>query len=256
MDLQRLEEIALNASGPINPRLYDGWLLGLTAGKAKRGRSVNPFFGSSLPLADKIAACAKLYASASLPFVVRLTPFAQPADLDGWLAANGYERFDDTLVMTRPLADWVHSTHATLEGIRFVETDLFDWTFETQGPRGLADDQVRRVLDRLDTLRLTGCGLIARHHGEIAAWGMVQVEDGQAGLYNVETVPKWRRAGLARQLVTMLIDRAHRRGATGAYLQVTSANGAALPLYADMGFVEAYRYWYRARPEVIARERR
>ena len=43
IDLHRLEEIGLNASGPLNPRLYDGWLLGFTDGKAKRGRSVNPF---------------------------------------------------------------------------------------------------------------------------------------------------------------------------------------------------------------------
>lgn len=255
MDLQRLEEIGLNASGPANPRLYDGWLLGFTGGKAKRGRSVNPFYGSSLPIPHKIAACEKLYAAAALPFVVRLTPFAQPAELDGWLAENGYERFDDTLVMTRDLVDWVHVTHAPLERIRFVETDIFDWTVETQGARGLAADQVRRTLDRIDTLRLSGCGLIAQHQGAVAAWGMVQVEDGQAGIYNVETMPQFRRAGLARRLVTMLVDRAHHCGAAGAYLQVTATNAAAAPLYADMGFNEAYRYWYRARPEVIARER-
>ena len=66
---------------------YDGWLLFLLAGKAKRGRSVNAHFGSTLPLAEKIAHCERLYARHGLPALFRITPFAQPAHLDAALAA-------------------------------------------------------------------------------------------------------------------------------------------------------------------------
>jgi len=107
VNLRRLEEIALNASGPANPRFFDGWMLGFTPGKSKRVRSVNPFFGSSLPLETKFDTCKAIYATAGLPCIIRLTPFAQPPELEDWLAAQGYERFDDTMVMVPINFTWL-----------------------------------------------------------------------------------------------------------------------------------------------------
>lgn len=255
MDLRRLEEIALNASGPANPRLYDGWVLGFTPGKAKRGRSVNPFYGSTLPLEEKLEHCRALYETAGLPFVIRLTPFAHPADLEDTLAARGWGRFDDTLVMTRSLADFDEQPAALPHGWHLHDHDLYDWHTEVARIRGVGEDQMRRTLDRLDLLRAQGCGMVLRHKGEIAGWGMVQCEDGQAGIYSIETLAKFRRNGYGRMLVVALLQWARRHGATQSYLQVTAENAAALPLYGALGFTEAYRYWYRALPEVIELER-
>ena len=92
--------------------------------------------------------------------------------------------------------------------------------------------------------------------GKPVAWGMVQIEEGGAGLYNIETAPGHRRSGLGRRLTVALLSWAARHGAAAAYLQVTEANAAAVPLYESLGFAEAYRYWYRALPPVIAAERR
>jgi ribosomal protein S18 acetylase RimI-like enzyme len=257
VNFRRLEEIALNASGPPNPRFFDGWVLGFTPGKSKRVRSINPFYGSTLPLEAKVDACRQLYAAAGLPCIVRLTPFVQPPELEEWLITQGYERFDDTLVMARSLEDWDAAGASHVAGTpRCVEHDLFEWTVETQDVRSLSDDQVRRALDRQEMLRLDGVGMLMRKHGKVVAWGMTQIEDGWAGLYNIETCEEFRRSGMARQLVSALLSWAHRHRAGAAYLQVTEANAAAIPLYVDLGFTEAYRYWYRALPEVVADERR
>ena len=258
MNLRRLEEIGLNASGPANPRFFDGWMLGFTPGKQKRGRSINPFYGSSLPLETKLATCRQLYAAAGLPFIIRLTPFVQPPDLEDWLAARGYERFDDTLVMAASLADWRADVVALAAraNARCIELDPFEWTVETQHVRSLSDDQVRRLLDRQEMLRLESCGLIVRRKGVPIAWGLAQIEDGWVGLYNIETRADCRRMGLGRRITTSLLDWAHQRGASAAYLQVTAVNEVAIPLYASFGFSEAYRYWYRAEPKVVADERR
>ena len=55
----------------------------------------------------------------------------------------------------------------------------------------------------------------------------------RAHLMNVYTVPEARRRGIARQLVTGLIDEARSRGVTEISLDATEAGR---PLYASLGF--------------------
>ena len=62
LDPRRIEEAGLNALQTQRQLFYDGWLLRLSAGKAKRARSVNAYFGSTLPLARKIGHCESVYA--------------------------------------------------------------------------------------------------------------------------------------------------------------------------------------------------
>ena len=104
VDLRRVEEIGLNALQTQQQLFYDGWLLRLSPGKAKRARSVNAFFGSTLPLARKIAYCERVYADHGLPLLFRITPFVQPAGLEPALIARGYEPFETTNVQVAPLA--------------------------------------------------------------------------------------------------------------------------------------------------------
>ena len=60
VDPIRIEEAGLNALQTTQQLFYDGWLLRVSAGKAKRARSVNPHFGSSLPLDAKIDHCERV----------------------------------------------------------------------------------------------------------------------------------------------------------------------------------------------------
>ena len=84
-DLRRVEESGLNAMQTQRQLFYDGWLLRVSPGKAKRARCVNALFGSTLPLAQKIAHCERVYADAGPPTLFRITPFAAPPDLDAEL---------------------------------------------------------------------------------------------------------------------------------------------------------------------------
>src|SRR5436309_104821 len=84
-DARRLEEYSLNASGAFQSLLYDGWLLGYRPGPTKRLRCVNPFYASSLPIAQKIDYCVSFYRAAGLPPLFRLLPFSQPPELDRFL---------------------------------------------------------------------------------------------------------------------------------------------------------------------------
>jgi hypothetical protein len=124
LDLRRLEELGLNSSAPPGQLLYGGWLLRLLPGQAKRARSVNAIYPSSLASPDKIAYCEHLYRARGIPLIFRITPFSEPAGLDSTLERMGLPRFDTTAVestridparlpaaSTEPLAlaDWVQA---------------------------------------------------------------------------------------------------------------------------------------------------
>ena len=104
LEARRLEELSLNSSAPPGQLLYDGWLLRLQPGKAKRARSVNAVYPSSIALAEKIAYCERLYSRSGLPAIFRITPFSEPDGLDAELERRGYGTFDYTAVECAPLA--------------------------------------------------------------------------------------------------------------------------------------------------------
>ena len=87
--LSRIEDAGLNASAPPQQRWVDGWLVRFSPGKAKRSRCINAVAAGRMPVADRLAACEQLYASAGLPMIVRITPFSLPQSLDTYLDGQG-----------------------------------------------------------------------------------------------------------------------------------------------------------------------
>jgi GNAT superfamily N-acetyltransferase len=69
------------------------------------------------------------------------------------------------------------------------------------------------------------------------AWSLV--ENGDCGIYAVETTPRWRRRGLARTLRQSVLGDAYRHGARTATLQSTPMGE---PLYISLGFEPVGRY--------------
>ena len=68
------------------------------------------------------------------------------------------------------------------------------------------------------------------------------------GLAAIWTHPDHRRGGLATDLTRALGHWAARRGARNVYLQVASANAAALAAYGRLGFVRHHSYRYLRPP--------
>jgi ribosomal protein S18 acetylase RimI-like enzyme len=241
----RIEEAALNALQTQQQRFYDGWILRLSPGKAKRGRSVNPHFGSSLPLGTKIAYCERLYAAHRLPTLFRITPFAQPAELDEALERLGYRRFDDTLVQTLDLA----RSHRVPIGmdVALASVPVAEFADVVAALRGSSDEQRRAHVERLALSPLALHTLVARIDGHAVACGQLACDDDIAAIYDMVTAPAWRRRGIATGLVDALLAHARSRGARVAFLQVNDVNEPALAVYAKFGFATVYRYHYRAR---------
>jgi GNAT superfamily N-acetyltransferase len=241
-DARRIEELTLNSSAPPGQLLYDGWILRLLRGKAKRARSVNAVYTSSAPLDGKIAYCERLYREAALPVIFRLTPFSQPAHLDAELERRGYTRFDSTAVETAPI------DRGSLGEPEAQPMDLSSWVEAVGQLRQSSIAHRSAHLARLQGTPLAMRAVAVKSQGRVLATGLAILEDGCAGLFDIVTADEARRQGHARRIVASLLREAWELGARHAYLQVQEDNIAARRLYAQFGFEEKYLYWYRGRP--------
>lgn len=247
IDASRIEEAALNALQTQRQLFYDGWLLRLSPGKAKRGRSVNAHFGSSLPLDAKIGHCESIYAAHGLPALFRMTPFSKPRELEPALERRGYILFDRTLVQAVPLARAPAMAEATGGQIATVGAAAF---VEAAGRlRGSTAEQCAAHLERLSNSPLATSAVVARADGRIVACGQIAQDGELAAIYDMVTAADARGRGFATRIVDRLLAWARDRRASHAFLQVNDDNAAALAVYGKFGFETAYTYHYRARPD-------
>lgn len=246
IDARRIEEAGLNALQTQRQLFYDGWLLRVSPGSAKRARSVSACFGSTLPLADKIAHCERVYGERELPALFRITPFDQPRDLDGALAARGYLAFDRSLVQAVELVGATLPAH-DVPGVALVEPSVDAFVDAVGTLRGASPGQREAHRERLRHSALDGRLLVALEDGEPVAAGKSAREGEIVGLFDVVTAEGARGRGIATALVARLLARAWDRGARYAYLQVESGNAPALAAYRKFGFETLYEYHYRGR---------
>lgn len=247
IDAGRIEEAGLNALQTQRQLFYDGWLLRVSPGKAKRARSVNAHFGSTLPLPLKLAYCESLYARHGLPPLFRITPFVQPPDLDHTLAARGYAAFDPTLVQAAPL-DAGPELPALAAGVALTEPDAGTFVDIVGDLRGSPVQQRAAHRERLQHTLLPTRFVVVRAGDRIACAAQIAVEGDLAGVFDVVTAEEARGNGYATLACAALLAWAARHGARLAYLQVDAGNAPAIAVYRKLGFATVYTYHYRGRP--------
>lgn len=246
-DLVRIEESGLNVLQSQRQLFYDGWLLRLSPGVAKRGRSVNPHFGSSLPLERKLAYCENVYARHALPTLYRITPWSRPGGLDAALGARGYESFGETLVqaaaLDRPPALPEHDAAVVVEA-----PDASEFVEAVGDLRASTPLQREAHRERMQNSPLGKRHAVVRESGRVVCTAQVAVEDDLVGVFDVVTAPDARRRGYATLACASLLSWAWQHGAQVAYLQVTADNAPAIASYRKFGFATVYTYHYRGRP--------
>lgn len=246
-DAWRIEEAGLNALQSQRQLFYDGWLLRVAPGKAKRARSVNAHFGSTLPLERKIAYCERVYEARGLPTLFRITPFVQPSDLEAALDARGYASFQPTLVQAVPLECAPELPECALEcTLSAPEGPAF--AHAVGALRGSPPEHIATHIERLAHTAIERRGVLAMIDGRPVGTGQIGLEDGLAGVFDMVTAEDCRGKGVGRLIVAALLAWAWGRGARAAYLQVDADNAAALACYRRFGFATIYTYHYRGRP--------
>lgn len=239
---KRMEEASLNAWPALQQILFDGWILRFARGYTKRANSVNPLYGSSLDVHEKVDVCEKLYASKGLRPVFRLTPFSSPPGIDQVLESRGYQKADPTFVLHLDLRD--REIQPVPSGELRVE-ELDDWMdlFCRFSETSMEKHQTHKEI--LQTIPSQQLLVSLLDSGQPVACGLGVLEGRYFGLFDLITDPQYRNKGYGTQLVSNLLRWGQEQGAGHAYLQVMSINKPARHLYAKFEFEIAYQYWYR-----------
>lgn len=245
--LAPIEDAGLNASAPTQQRWLGGWLLRLAPGKSRRTRCVDALAVGPLPLDEVLQRAEASYMQSGLPFIVRITPFSQPAELDARLAARGHARIDDVRVMVRTGLGGVQASASQALAFESLGHGAFAQALGALRESPLASSQAHA--ERLRTSAVPYSGVLLRDQGVPVACGQYALEDDLVGLYDIYTAEPFRGRGLAGLVCEHLLRQAHVRGARTAYLQVDACNKAARGVYARLGFRDAYAFHYRGKYE-------
>ncbi len=239
--IQTIEELSLNAWPAFQTIIYDGWILRFSQGYTKRANSVNPIYSSTQAVQHKIRRCIHFYKARNLTPIFRITPLAQPVQLDYLLAQRGFEKQSPTSVKVLDLTRLQTAATSTCK----VWSDYPPaWENHFVRLHGISDMRAahRAILRRIvpDT-----CFAALLHQNRVVACGLGVLENHCVGLFDVVTDHNVRRRGFGKALVLNILHWAKQQEATTAYLQVELGNIPAQSLYRGLGFEEVYQYWYR-----------
>jgi ribosomal protein S18 acetylase RimI-like enzyme len=218
---------------------FGDWLLRAAGGFTGRANSVLVTGRPPVPLPEAVATAARWYADRGLrPRAQVPVPGAEEADAA--LAAAGWERSEDVLVLTAPLAGWPpprvpvaladEPDDAWLTGYRYRGTPLPPIARQVLMAAERPVFASVRLRPAPAPLAAVARGVVADRRLFVTA---VTVDEGA------------RRRGLATAVMAALGAWGRNSGAGACVLQVAADNAPALALYDRLGFTEHHRYHYR-----------
>lgn len=240
--IAELEELSMKAWPALETLADDGWVIRFAEGYTKRANSVYPLYPSERELDEKILACETLYTKKGLPTIFKLTPAAQPAELDRVLEEKGYLTSGHTSVQTVSL-DSINAP--TVHPVRVYTECTDEWLDDFCRLSAKRENEKHTMSQTLRKINPPACYMTLFHEDAAVACGLGVLDRGYLGLYDIVTDSRFRRQGFGEQLVLNLLHWGAKNGAKASYLQVIMDNWPARRLYEKLGYREAYPYWYR-----------
>lgn len=248
-----IEDLSLNAWPSHQIQFYDGWLLRFSYFYTHRTNSVEQIGPSSIPLAEKITFCEEAYRKWGTPAIFKISPLLDPS-FDQMLADKGYVVEHTVRNMILPLdasllpdADAGSRTApGTVELSSFISSSWIEALFSLKGTTNIMHRQVVPSMYHAipkDTI----CACVRDEQGRIISTGLGILDRNYIGVYAIHVHPSFRRMGIARRLVSTILQEGRRQGASRAYLQVVDDNAGAIALYESLGFSHAYSDWFRVK---------
>ena len=244
--VRRLEAAGFRA-WPAATIQYDGsWQIRLTAGHpSKRLNSVNALDPSDRrDIEKRVEKALRRFEAYDRQLIFRMSPLAPP-ELEAYLDALNWERFDETIVMMASMADLdieQRMDHLPMRDVgRYVDASILVHDREPSLKAGLTE-----VLSSIRPQ--SGLFVVEEAESGPLSTALCVHDNDLAGIYELATRKDVRGQGHGREVVCAALRWARHRGALHGWLQVESGNEAAVALYQSLGFREVYRYAYRRRP--------
>ena len=243
------EELAANALPPAVVQVLDGWRLRYNFGVTRRANSVLASgHGRRCGVEEKLEHARAFYARWGAKVRFQLNPSSQPPGLDERLAQRGYVEDGAVHVQTASVDDVLANLGETRYRVRLEPAFNAAWGAlyaETQGADPDELEVRRAMFLRVPT---PAAYALLELDGEPAAVGLGVLERGHVGVFNMATLPEFRRRGAATVVLRALAEWGRARGARTMYLQVAEENSGARLTYGRAGFGTLYRYHYREAP--------
>ncbi|WP_178020018.1 GNAT family N-acetyltransferase [uncultured Paenibacillus sp.] len=242
-----IEQLAASGWPPREIESLGAWKLRANGGVTTRANSV--LAAGPFPEGDWLEAAERFYRERGLPPCFHVSETA-PAELDGRLAAAGYEVSMHCLLLAANLREVLQ--HSAAYGIGDAEVRLAarpeePWMDEFLRMEGFPDERRAGYLAIFTAMPGPKAFAVIDEAGEPMGVATVVIEKGWAGISNVIVDPRHRRKGVAGRLLHALSSWAAENGAEGMYLQVLAGNAPALDLYGKLGFQAISAYHYRVR---------
>lgn len=240
--IRRMEAVSFRA-WPAASVHYDGsWAVRLTASHpSRRLNSVNPLDpADQVDIERRIKRAQKRFQSYDRPLVFRLSPLA-PSALEAYFDSQGWQRVDETDVMTAKFADM------DLDG-GFDILPLKDINRYVDASIAISGEDPERkagLTEVIESIRPPhGKFVLEDADGPVASCLCVHDND-LAGLFDIAVRPDAQGRGFARTVVRGALRWAAAQGAQSSWLQVEQRNKPAIALYSRLGFKPIYSYAYR-----------
>jgi len=245
---RKLEILAAAAWPAETKETVQGWSLGFTHGVTRRANSVLPLEWDGKGLGTAIDEVEHHYRDHDLRPCFKMSPAALPPGLAGALAERGYRAEGESDVLVAEPQASAASSFGDLN-IRLLDKPEPDWIEACWSAREKEVPVLLALVKRIMKPRIFA---LAERDGAPTGAALAVAEDGWAGITAVNTLPAYRRAGVARGIMDALTGWAGERGQGSIYLQVERDNAAARALYDGLGYRHAYSYHYLVAPPPAA----
>lgn len=238
-----LERAAARAWPPHEEEPLGGWRLRCGGARSRRINSVwTARFEAGGEVRAAIEQASAWYRERGLPPCFHLAEGAEPAGLDGRLAARGFAIVTPTTVMQAP-AGAIAGPQPDGDGVELSAEPSPEAVAALCDPSWPADVKAERaaLFARIPAPRRFA---LLRADGQPAAAGIAVGDGALAGIFSMRTARAFRRRGLGTRILRALAAWAHAEGAAELYLQVED-DSPARPLYERLGFAPVYGYHYR-----------
>lgn len=244
-EIKLIEDLSLNAWPSHQIQFYDGWILRFSYFYTHRTNSVEQLGPSSLPLAEKIRYCERVYQSWGTPAIFKITPLLDEG-FEGLLTAEGYHTEHVTEVMHLNLnEDTRRLAHAPVTLEKGVSDRWINGLFALKGTTNAMHRLVVPSMYRAIPKETISAAIYDGHR--IVATGLGILDRDYIGLYAIHVHPAYRKKGYARSLCSSILEAGRALGASHSYLQVVKGNTPAKNLYESLGFEDLYTYWFRVK---------